>query len=87
MELAEARRRPARESYVADVVATIPVESYDTAIARTHARLLAEVRRSGTPRDAHDLIIAATALERNRIVVSADLKAFAGLPDLPVRHA
>jgi tRNA(fMet)-specific endonuclease VapC len=87
VELADARRRPARKSYVADVVATISVESYDVDVARVHARLLAHTRQSGRPRGAHDLIIAATALERNRTVVSADAGAFADLPGLVVRRA
>ena len=46
---------------------------------------LAHVRRSGRPRGAHDLLIAATALTHGRTVVSADLSGFAGLPGL--RHA
>lgn len=87
VELADARRRPARTLYVADVVATISVESYDVGVARVHARLLAHARRTGRPRGAHDLIIAATALERNRTLVSADTDAFADLPGLSVRTA
>ena len=87
VELADASRRPARTSYVADVVATISVESYDVDVARAHARLLAHARRAGRPRGAHDLIIAATALERNRTLVSADADAFADLPGLVVRPA
>jgi tRNA(fMet)-specific endonuclease VapC len=63
------------------------VEDYDTNVARAHAALLAWVRRSGRPRGAHDLIIAATAVERNRIVVSGDAAAFTDLPGLSVRHA
>jgi tRNA(fMet)-specific endonuclease VapC len=42
---------------------------------------MAHVRRSGTPRGAHDLIIAAHAAETGRTVVSRDVKArFNGLP-------
>lgn len=85
VELADARRRPARTAYVADVVATISVESYDLDVARVHARLLAHARRAGRPRGAHDLIIASTALERNRTIVSADADGFADLPGVGVR--
>jgi tRNA(fMet)-specific endonuclease VapC len=50
-----------------------------------HATLLAHVRRSGRPRGAHDLIIAATAAARDRLVVSTDTTAFADLPGVRVR--
>ncbi len=44
-------------------------------------RLLAHVRKSGTPRGAHDLIIAAHAAETGRTIVSKDAKArFSDLP-------
>lgn len=87
VELADRRRRAARDRYVSDVLATVAVEDYDTNVARTHAALLAWVRRSGRPRGAHDLIIAATAVERNRIVISGDASAFTDLPGLSVRRA
>jgi tRNA(fMet)-specific endonuclease VapC len=85
VELADSRRRAQRERYVADLVATIAVDDYDSGVARAHARLLAHARRVGRPRGAHDLIVAATALERARMVVTADVGGFAGLPDLAVR--
>jgi tRNA(fMet)-specific endonuclease VapC len=62
------------------------VIAYDVAVAEAHARLLVEVRRQGTPRGAHDLLIAATATASRRVVVTADARAFANLPDLDVRH-
>ena len=44
---------------------------YTPGTAAHHGRLLAYVRKSGTPRGAHDLIIAAHAAETGRTVVSA----------------
>lgn len=85
VELADDARRPARASFVRSVLDTVPVEVYDLQVARAHAALLAHVRRTGRPRGAHDLIIAATAAARDRIVVSADGTAFADLPGVPVR--
>ncbi len=85
VELADEHRRERRERYVGDVLKTISVESYDLHVARAHARLLAHVRRSGTPRGAHDLIIAATAVARDREIVSADANAFEGLPGIVLR--
>jgi tRNA(fMet)-specific endonuclease VapC len=51
------------------------------ATAAHHGRLLAHVRRSGSPRGAHDLIIAAHAAETGRMILSRDAKARFG--DLP----
>lgn len=84
VELADASRRPAREAYVGDLLATIPVEEYDLDVARAHARLLAHVRRTGKPRGAHDLIIAATAAATGRMVVTPDAAGFDQLPDVTV---
>lgn len=80
------KKAAARTAFLEDVLATIPVIAYDLAVAEAHARLLVEVRRQGTPRGAHDLVIAATAVASRRTVVTADATAFARLPDLEVRH-
>jgi tRNA(fMet)-specific endonuclease VapC len=87
VELADRRRRKTRERYVAKVLATIPSESYDSDVARAHARLLAHTRRSGQSRGAHDLIIAATAVARARTIVTADAPGFDDLPGVVVRAA
>lgn len=80
VRLASARERPRRQSYVEELVTSIPVLPYDEIVALEHANLLVAVRRAGRPRGAHDLIIAATALSAGRTVVSADRRAFDGLP-------
>lgn len=85
VELADDRHRSTRAAFVRSVLDTVPVEDYDTAVAREHASLLAHVRRSGRPRGAHDLVIAATAVTRDRIVVSNDAAAYADLPRVTVR--
>lgn len=85
VELADARHRGRRRSFVEAILSTVPVEEYDLHLARVHARLLAHVRRSGRPRGAHDLLIAATALGRERIVVTADPRGFQDLPGVTVR--
>lgn len=76
----------ARTSFVEEVLAAIPVIAYDVAVAEAHAQLLVEVRRQGTPRGAHDLLIAATAAASRRMVVTADATAFSDLPGLDVRR-
>jgi tRNA(fMet)-specific endonuclease VapC len=85
VELADARRRPSRSAYVDELLDTIPVEPYELDVARAHALLLAHVRRTGRVRGAHDLIIAATALARDRAVVTTDEQGFADLPGVAVR--
>lgn len=80
VELAAARQRPRRQSYVDEIAASIPILPYDETVALRHANLLVAVGRAGQPRRAHDLIIAATASAAGRTVVSADRRAFDGLP-------
>lgn len=83
--LSSGRRRTRRMRFVDEVVAAMAVLSYDLAVAGAHAALLAEVRETGRPRGAHDLIIAATAMATDRIVVTADTAGFADLSDVRIR--
>jgi tRNA(fMet)-specific endonuclease VapC len=85
--LASGKRRAARQRFVTDVVAAVPILGYDLDVAAAHAELLVAVRRSGRPRGAHDLIIAATARAAGRTVVTADETGFADLPGVPLRIA
>jgi tRNA(fMet)-specific endonuclease VapC len=84
-ELADGKRRVEREAFVDVVLGAFSIEAYDVDVARAHGVLLAHTRRSGHPRGAHDLIIAATARARRREVVSADLDGFAELPEVVLR--
>jgi tRNA(fMet)-specific endonuclease VapC len=87
VELADGKRRGRRAAFVAAVLDTVSVETYDLDVARVHGALLAHVRRSGRPRGAHDLVIAATARARGREVVTADSDGFIDLPEVLVRAA
>ena len=89
IELADTAERAAeRARALAVIVSVIDVMDYTAATAAHHGRLLAHVRRSGTPRGAHDLIIAAHAAETGRTVVSTDVKArFDNLPGVTVISA
>lgn len=81
IELASARHRAARTEFLVTVLETLPVEPYDVEVAEAHGRLLAHVHRSGTPRGARDLIIAATAIATKRTVLTTDRSArFQELP-------
>jgi tRNA(fMet)-specific endonuclease VapC len=85
VHLVDETRRGARSAFVEEVLATIPIEDYDLAVARAHAELLAHVLQVGRPCGAHDLLIAATAKATRRTVVSADAEAFTGLPGVAYR--
>jgi predicted nucleic acid-binding protein len=82
IELADAPERAAdRARALATITSALDVLDYTAITAAHHGRLLAHMRRSGTPRGAHDLIIAAHAAETGRTVVSRDVKArFNDLP-------
>lgn len=82
IELADTPERAAeRARALATITSVIDVLDYTPSTAAHHARLLAHVRKSGRPRGAHDLIIAAHAAETGRLVLSRDAKARFG--DLP----
>ena len=86
VELAGAKRRAERAASVDTILGTVVVEDYTLATAQAHARLLAHVKRSGTPRGAHDLVIAATAVATGRQLVTTDARGFDRLPDVQIRR-
>lgn len=82
IELAGTPERAAQRAKILEVLlGAVEVLDYTQATAVAHARLLADVRRSGRGRGAHDLVIAAHASETGRTVLSADAAArFGELP-------
>lgn len=82
IELADTPERAAeRARALTAIMSVIGVLDYTGTTAAHHGRLLAHVRRSGTTRGAHDLIIAAHAAETGRSVMTRAAKARFG--DLP----
>lgn len=79
--------RAARQRAFLDGLLTfIPLVDYSLCIAEHHATLLGHVRRTGRPRGAHDLIIAATARATERVLLTTDTRArFDDLPGVEVR--
>ncbi len=63
------------------ILATVPVLDYGEQTAAHHATLRAHTQRTGAPRGAHDLIIAAHAAQTGRTIASFDAQARFG--DLP----
>ena len=82
IELARTAAQAAKRARVLAVILdVVTVLDYTERTATEHARLLAHVRQSGSPRGAHDLIIAAHAAEHSRMLVSLDARArFENLP-------
>lgn len=74
-------RAAARARALVAIVSAVDVLHYSEETAAHHARLIAHTRRTGTPRGAHDLIIAAHALQTDRTILTLDAKARFG--DLP----
>lgn len=82
IELADTPARAAdRARALVAITSAVEVLDYTESTAACHARLIARARRTGTPRGAHDLIIAAHAVQTDRIIVTFEAKArFADLP-------
>jgi tRNA(fMet)-specific endonuclease VapC len=89
IELADTPARAAdRARALAAITSSVEVLDYTEATAACHARLIAHARRAGTPRGAHDLIIAAHAAQTGRTVLAFDAKArFADLPGVSAADA
>lgn len=86
VEIAAGKRRAARRAFLNDIIASLPIVGYDLDVARAHTGLMVAVRRSGQPRGANDLIIAATARATGRTVVTGDHGGFDDLPGVTVRR-
>jgi tRNA(fMet)-specific endonuclease VapC len=78
------RRQTRRRVFVESVLSQVPIISFDLKIARTHARLYAELAMSGQSIERHDLIIAATALTLGYEVLTYNLRHFKRVPGLVV---
>jgi len=89
IELADTPARAAdRARALVAITSAVEVLEYTEATAACHARLIAQARRTGTPRGAHDLIIAAHAAQTDRTVLSFDAKArFGDLPGVKATDA
>lgn len=89
IELADTpERAAARARALTAITSVVDVLDYTETTAAYHGRLLAHVRKSGTARGAHDLIIAAHAAETGRVVMTRDARArFGDLPGISAADA
>lgn len=84
VERAGAAHRGRRLQYLQAVLAPLPIIPYAEQTAYVHARLWAELEAAGKLIGAHDLIVAATALERDSEVVTFNERHFGMVPGLQV---
>ena len=69
---ATGRRAGARAAYVEAMLGELAVLPIDLTVARAYARASAEIARAGTPVDANDLWIGATAIAHGLGVLALD---------------
>ena len=79
-------REMQRREFVEDVLNALDVIPFDAPVARTHARLAADLTRMGLPTGPHDLQIAATAVTLGYDLLTDNTRNFANIPGLVVRQ-
>ena len=84
VERAGPAHRAARESYLRAVLDVLPVIPYTEQTAYHHARLWAQLESAGRMIGAYDLIVAATALERESALATFNKRHFANVKGLRV---
>jgi tRNA(fMet)-specific endonuclease VapC len=78
------RRRRIREAFIDRVLNQYTVFDFTSAIARIHAEIRAQLIRSGQMIGAHDLIIAATAVNLGWNIVTTNEREFRRIAGLAV---
>ena len=84
VDRATGANRIRRQKYLLTVVAPLPVIAYTEETAYEHARIWAELAAAGKMIGYHDLIVAATALERGSKVATFNKKHFSAVAGLKV---
>jgi len=74
-------RRAVQRAFLDAILTVTPVEDYTVKVVPHHVELLTHARRTGRPRGALDLIIAAIARASDRTLLTTDSKA--GFDELP----
>ena len=78
------KRRNRRLAFVESVLNLIPVLDFTAETARVHAELHASLRERGALIGAHDLIVAATAVQHGCALMTGNLREFQRVPGLDV---
>ena len=73
-------------AFVERWLTVLPVVPFDLRAAQVHATLAADLGRKGTPMGAHDLMIAATAVQIGYAVATCDRRSFSRVDGLAVQY-
>ena len=84
VERARGRQRAKREQYLKIFLGVLPIIPYTEQTAYEHARLWAELQTAGAVIGCHDLIVAASALERGSQVATFNRRHFSRVRGLTV---
>jgi tRNA(fMet)-specific endonuclease VapC len=84
VERASEEHKLRRENYLRRLVEVLPIIPYTEQTAYYHARLWAELEASGKMIGPYDLIVAATALERDSQIASFNKRHFGNVAGLKV---
>jgi tRNA(fMet)-specific endonuclease VapC len=78
------KRRLTRGAFVEKIIQTFPLYSFDLNAARIYAKLWVNLAKKGVTIGAHDLMIASTAIALGFSVVTADLRDYSKVKEVPV---
>jgi tRNA(fMet)-specific endonuclease VapC len=84
VERASGKHRAARESYLRALLDVLPIIPYTEQTAYNHARIWAQLEAAGKMIGPYDLIVAATALERESTLATFNKRHFASVKGLRV---
>lgn len=84
VERATGNRRAQRLNFLVRLASIFEIVDYSQQTALEHARLWAELESRGQTIGAHDMILAATALEQGHAVATFNQRHFALVPSLKV---
>src|SRR5687767_1072185 len=79
-------QRTQRQTFINSALETLAVLPFDLVIAEVHAKLWAELSRSGQLIGIHDMLIAATALANEFAILTENVREFSRIPGLEVRQ-
>jgi tRNA(fMet)-specific endonuclease VapC len=82
VERAKGTHQLARQRYLAAIVESLPILPYTEQTAYEHARIWAALEAAGKMIGAHDLIVAATALERRDSIATFNVRHFRHVPGI-----
>ncbi|MGV3756314.1 MAG: PIN domain-containing protein [Verrucomicrobiota bacterium] len=84
VERATGKRRSVREAYLETVTSLLPIIPYTEQTGHIHARIWADLEKKGLLIGGYDIIVAATALERDSAVATFNQRHFQSVKGLKV---